>query len=273
MRGELIAYGRQVAVHGAALRIQVDGPAAAPWLVLSSSLGSTLQMWESQVAAFSRSYRVLRYDTRGHGHSSVPARPYTLEQLGKDVLGLLDALGIERAHYCGLSMGGATGMWLAVHAPRRIERLVLCNTTPWLGPPEAMNERIAALRRDGMPALVEAILERWFTPQFRAVHPLAVDDIRQALLTTPVEGYAGCCEALRDMDQRVALARITAPTLVIAGTSDPSPTPAAARQWAATIPGARFLELPAAHLSNIGAADEFNAAVLGFLAEGETPDD
>ena len=193
MCSEPTSYGRQVAVHGAELRVQVDGPAAAPWLVLSSSLGSTLEMWEPQVVAFSRGYRVLRYDTRGHGHSSVPARPYTLEQLGRDVLGLLDALGIERAHYCGLSLGGATGMWLSVHAPRRIEQLVLCNTTPWLGPPEAMNARIAALRRNGMPSLVEAILERWFTPEFRAFHPQAVDAIRQALLTTPCLLYTSRC--------------------------------------------------------------------------------
>ena len=156
-------------------------------------------------------------------------------------------------------------MWLAVNAPQRIERLVLCNTTPWLGPPAAMNARIATLLRDGMPTMVEAILDRWFTPEFRASDPFAVDRIRRMLLATSVDGYVGCCEALRDMDQRAALAQIAAPTLVIAGTNDPMPTPAAARAWAATIPNARFLELPAAHLSNIGAAELFNEAVLAFL--------
>ena len=250
---------------GLQLHYQLDGPADGPCLVLSHSLGCTLEMWEPQVAAFSREYRVLRYDTRGHGRSGVPPRPYTLEQLGANVLGLLDALGIERAQYCGLSMGGATGMWLATHAPQHIERLVLCNTTPWLGPPAAMNARIETLLRDGMPTMVEAILERWFTAEFRTRGPLAVDRVRQMLLSTPVDGYVGCCEALRDMDQRAALAQIAAPTLVIAGTYDPAPTPEAARAWASTIPNARFLELPAAHLSNIGAAELFNEAVLAFL--------
>jgi 3-oxoadipate enol-lactonase len=259
---------RRVQVNGHDLRVCIDGPDGAPWLVLSTSLGCALEMWEPQVAAFSREFRLLRYDTRGHGGSSVPARPYTLEQLGTDVLGLLDALGIERARYCGLSMGGATGMWLASNACRRIERLVLCNTTPWLGPPATMNARMAALLRDGMPALVDAILERWFTAGFRVREPGSVERIRQMLLATPVEGYAGCCEALRDMDQRASLPRIAAPTLVIAGTCDPSPTPEAARAWAATIPHARLLELPAAHLSNVEAAEPFTQQVLEFLLAG-----
>lgn len=258
---------RMLRVNGTELHVRIDGPDGAPWLVLSNSLGAALDMWEPQVAAFSRGYRVLRYDTRGHGRSAVPARPYTIDQLGRDVLGLLDASGVERAHFCGLSMGGATGMWLAVHAPQRIGRLVLCNTTPWLGPPATMNERIATMLRDGMPTMVEAILARWFTTEFRTRDPLAVDRVRQKLLATPVDGYVGCCEAIRDMDQRAALARIAAPTLVIAGTFDPAPTPAAAREWASAIPHARFVELPAAHLSNIGAAAAFNDAVLAFLGQ------
>ena len=159
-------------------------------------------------------------------------------------------------------------MWLAVNAPQRVERLVLCNTTPWLGPPATMNARIETVLRDGMPALVDAILERWFTAEFRARDPLAVDRIRRVLLTTPVDGYVGCCEAIRDMDQRASLARIVAPTLVIAGTHDQAPTPEAARAWASTIPSARFLELPAAHVSNIGAAEQFTRRVLDFLLEG-----
>ncbi len=251
----------------ARLHYRLEGPADGSCLVLSNSLGCTLEMWEPQLAAFSRQYRVLRYDTRGHGRSDVPAGPYTIAQLGSDVLGLLDGLGIERAHFCGLSMGGSTGMWLATNAPRRIERLVLCNTTPWLGPPAAMNARIDTLRRDGMPALVEAILERWFTADYRASEPLVVERIRQVLLATSVDGYVGCCEALRDMDQRAALSRISAPTLVIAGTYDPAPTPEAARAWTSMIPGARLVELPAAHLSNIGAAEAFTRRVLDFLLE------
>jgi 3-oxoadipate enol-lactonase len=256
-------------VNGTDLRVRIDGLAGAPWLVLSNSLGATLDMWDPQVVALSRDFRLLRYDTRGHGGSAVPPGPYTIEQLGTDVIGLLDLLGIERADFCGLSMGGATGMWLGAHAPSRLDRLVLCNTTPWLGPPDVLDARIATVRREGMPALVDGILERWFTPDARLRNPIAVERIRRSLLVTPVAGYIACCEALRDMDQRAGLARIAAPTLVIAGTFDPAPTPAAAREWAATIPNARCMELPAAHLSNVGAAAQFNEEVLAFLTRRE----
>jgi 3-oxoadipate enol-lactonase len=256
-------------VNGTDLRVRIDGLDGAPWLVLSNSLGATLDMWDPQVVALSRDFRLLRYDTRGHGDSAVPPGPYTIEQLGTDVIGLLDLLGIERADFCGLSMGGATGMWLGAHAPSRLDRLVLCNTTPWLGPPDVLDARIATVRREGMPALVDGILERWFTPDARLRNPIAVERIRRSLLETPVAGYVACCEALRDMDQRAGLARIAAPTLVIAGTFDPAPTPAAAREWAATIPNARCMELPAAHLSNVGAAAQFNEEVLAFLTRRE----
>ncbi len=256
---------RMFHVNGIDLHARIDGSDSAPWLVLSNSLGAALDMWEPQVAVFSREFRVLRYDTRGHGGSAVPPGPYTIDQLGTDVVGLLDTLGIARAHFCGLSMGGATGMWLAVHVATRIDRLVLCNTTPWLGPPEAMDARIATIRREGMTALVDAIIQRWFAADAITRQAVTVERIRQTLLQTPLGGYIGCCEALRDMDQRADLARITAPTLVIAGKFDPAPTPAAAREWASTIPQARCLELPTAHLSNIGAAGEFNQQVLNFL--------
>jgi 3-oxoadipate enol-lactonase len=258
----------RIEVNGHSLRVRVDGPEGAPWLVLSHSLGAELGLWEPQVAAFGARYRVLRYDTRGHGQSTGPARPWSIADLGGDVVALLDAFGIERANFCGLSLGGATGMWLATHARERIDRLVLCNTTPWLGPPDVMNARISQVLTNGVAPLVEPTLERWFTPEFRALDAAAVDRVRQALLATSAEGYAGCCEALRDMDQRGDLPRISAPTLVIAGTQDPSSTLEAAREWAATIPGALFVELPAAHISNIGAATTFNAAVLLFLAAG-----
>ena len=259
---------RMFRVNGTDLHARIDGPDGAPWLVLSNSLGATLEMWEPQVAAFSREFRVLRYDTRGHGRSAVAPGPYTIEQLGSDVVGLLDTLRIARAHFCGLSMGGATGMWLAAHAAARIDRLVLCNATPWLGPPEVMAARIATIRREGMASLVDGIIQRWFTETAITRDAVTVERIRQALLQTPVGGYIGCCEALRDMDLRADLARIAAQTLVIAGTYDPAPTPAAAREWASMIPKSRFLELPAAHLSNIGAAAGFNAAILAFLGKG-----
>jgi 3-oxoadipate enol-lactonase len=238
---------------------------AGPALVLSNSLGSALDMWRPQVDPFCSKFRLLRYDTRGHGLSSVPPGPYTIAQLGSDVLRVLDAYGIERAHFCGLSMGGVVGMWLGVNAPDRIDRLVLCNTTPWLGPPDVMNSRIDLVRREGLEGLADATMERWFTQEFRAAEPQTVQRIRGQLAATSPEGYIACCEALRDNDLREELARIRAPTLVITGTEGPTSPPPAALAMAAAIPGARCIELPAAHLSNLGAAAAFNASVLGFL--------
>jgi len=251
---------------GARLHCRWDGPAEGRVLVLSNSLGASLEMWAPQIGPFSAVLRLLRYDSRGHGGSSVPPGPYTLEQLGTDVLRLLDAHRIERASFCGLSMGGTVGMWLGAHAPERLERLVLCNTAAYFGPPEAFNGRIDTVRRFGMTALVDGILERWFTPAFRAADRATVQRVREMLLTTPAEGYVACCAALRDLDERGDLARIAVPTLVITGSDDPSSPPATGLALAGAIAGARCIELPAAHLSNLGAAAAFNAAVLGFLA-------
>jgi 3-oxoadipate enol-lactonase len=210
-------------------------------------------------------FRVLRYDTRGHGSSSVPAGPYTLEQLGMDVIALLDVLGVERTFYCGLSMGGATGVWLATHAPDRFFRFAICGVLPWLGPPQALDARIEAVRQAGLVPLADATLERWFTPEFRAREAATVREIRSTFVATAVEGYVACCEALRDYDERPNLQRISRPTLLIAGTHDPSPPPAAIREFAGQVPGATCVELPAAHLSNLGAAARFNAEVTQFF--------
>lgn len=254
-----------IEANGCRFNVEIDGPCGAPWLVLSNSLGSALGMWRRQVPAFRQHFRVLRYDTRGHGASSVTAGPYTIAQLGADVLGLLDALGIERAYFCGLSMGGATGLWLAKHAPDRFFRLVVCNTLPWLGPPDRLDARIEAVRRDGLGPLVDATMERWFTPEFRALDPQILRDIRAAFLATPIEGYVACCEALRDYDERGDLDRISRPILIVAGAQDTAPSLTAARAFAAQVRGAVAVELPSAHLSNLGAAEQFNAAVLQFL--------
>jgi 3-oxoadipate enol-lactonase len=248
-----------------ALNFVDAGPADAPVLVLSNSLGAALDMWALQAEDFSQRLRLIRYDTRGHGASSVPPAPYTLAELGGDVLHLLDALAIDRAHFCGISLGGATGMWLAAHAPDRIDRLVLCDTAPYFGPPELMQARIETVRREGMAALADGIVQRWFTPAFQAARPDVVSATRATLLRTPVEGYAGCCAALRDLDERDALAQIRCRTLVIGGTFDPAPTIEASRALAAAIAGAQFAELPAAHLTNLGAAADFNRCVLQFL--------
>jgi 3-oxoadipate enol-lactonase len=238
-----------------------DGPP----LVLSHALGATHELWQPQVEPFCARFRLLRYDARGHGLSSVPPGPYSITDLGTDVLRLLDAQDIDRAHFCGLSMGGAVGLWLGSHAPDRIDRLVVCNALPWFGAPDAFDARIAAVRERGMTAIVEPTLERWFTAEFRRSQPESVQRIRSQLLGCSPEGYVAACAAVRDLDLRADLSRITACTLVIAGTDDATASPASALAMAAAIPGARCVEVPAAHLSNLGATAAFNAAVLGFL--------
>jgi 3-oxoadipate enol-lactonase len=246
---------------------ELIGPAAAPVVVLSNSLGATLAMWEPQVAPLSRRFRVLRYDARGHGLSAAPAGPYALEHLGRDVLEMLDALKIERANFCGLSMGGLTGLWLGIHAGGRIERLVACNTAARVGTAEAWNSRMAAVRSGGMQAVTPALLERWFTAAFRERSPAVIESTREMLLGAPVEGYLACCAAVRDADLREKVSAIKIPTLVISGASDPVTPPAEGRSLAEKISGARHVELDAAHLSNIEAAAQFTDALLQFLSE------
>ena len=245
-----------------------DGPGDAPLLLLSNSLGTDHSMWEMQMPVFTRHFRVLRYDSRGHGASAVPAGPYTIEDLGQDVLHLYAALGIAQAHYCGVSMGGMVGMWLAAHAPEHVDRLVLSNTAARLGPPQTWDARIEAVRAGGMPAIVPAVLARWFTASFMSRTPGVIDHMRQVLTDTPAEGYIACCEAIRDMDQRAILSRIRAPTLVISGALDVATPPADGHFLATSIAGARYLELAAAHLTNIEAAESCTDAIVHFLAGG-----
>lgn len=249
-----------------------DGPTDGPLLVLSHSLGTDHSMWEPQLPAFTRVFRVLRYDSRGHGASAVTPGPYTIKDLGQDVLDLYDALGIRRAHFCGLSMGGMVGMWLAANAPDRVDRLMLCNTAARLGPPQIWDTRIEAIRAGGMSAIVPAALGRWFTAAFMSGSPVVIGRMGQILSNTPAEGYIACCEAIRDMDQRAILPNIRAKTLVIAGELDATTTPTDGRFLASSIPGATYAELAAAHLSNIEAAGPFTDAVLRFLVGGSDDD-
>ena len=237
-----------------------------PVLVFSNSLGTDFSMWDPQMAGLQRCFRILRYDTRGHGQSSVTPGDYTIEQLGRDVLGLLDSLHLGCVHFCGLSMGGMIGMWLGVHAPNRLHRLVLSNTAARIGTKEMWNARIATARKDGMKPVAAAVIERWFTPGFRASFAERVARAQRMIENTPPEGYAACCAAIRDMDQREAVAQIKAPTLVIYGGSDPV-TPASDAQFLTDrIRGAVKVELAAAHLSNVEQADAFTEAVSNFLA-------
>jgi 3-oxoadipate enol-lactonase len=251
---------------GVALHYRFDGPKDAPVVVMSNSLGTNLAMWEPQMPALTARFRVLRYDTRGHGQSGLSPAPYQVDRLGRDVLALLDGLKISTAMFCGLSMGGMTGMWLGVHAPQRFTRLVLCNTAAKIGTPEVWNTRIAAVEEGGMAVIVPGVIQRWFTEGFVKAQPVMVERISVQLLATKPKGYCGACEAVRDMDQRGSIGAIRIPTLVIAGTHDLATPASDGRFVAETIPGARYVEFPAAHLSNVEVAADFTQALVGFLA-------
>lgn len=247
------------------IHYRLDGDAGKPVLVLSNSLGTTFDMWAPQVEELSRHFQLLRYDTRGHGQSQVTSGPYNMAQLGGDVIGLLDYLKIEKAHFCGLSMGGITGMWLGSHRPERIEKLVLCNTAALIGPPENWTSRAEKVLTEGMASIASAVVSRWLTPDYAQQHPELVEKLEAMLKATPAGGYAANCYAVRDADMREAVKRITAPTLVIAGSGDLPTPPSEGRYLAEAIPNAKYLELEAAHLSNLQQPQRFTAALLEFL--------
>ena len=250
-------------------RVAVDGDAAAPALILGNSLGTTLEMWEPQVAVFAGRFRLIRYDTRGHGGSPVTPGPYSFEDLGQDVLAVLDALSVERAAFCGISMGGHTGLWLGIHAGPRFNAIAVCNSAAKIGTEQAWNERAAMVRADGaaaMRALADSAPGRWFTEDFAQAHPAVVQRAQGWIAGTDPEGYAACCEALAASDLRGSLGRIATPTLLLAGASDPVTTVADAQAMQAAIPGAQLAVVPASHLSNLEAPLAFDQAVLDFLA-------
>ncbi len=252
---------------GCRIAYRFDGPDDAPVLLLSNSLGTDMGMWAPQIAAWSARFRVLRYDSRGHGASDSPTGAYSMDRLGRDAVELLDALGIGTVNFCGLSKGGMVGQWLAVHAPARLRRLVLANTSAHMGPPSSWQARIEAVLADGMAPLAEASISRWFTAGFPAVDPGAIAPIRAMLLVTDPTGYAGCCAAIRDMDQRPTAHLNTTPTLVIAGSEDPATTVADGAFLAESASNASLLSLPAAHLSNIEVPRPFANAVMEFIAK------
>jgi 3-oxoadipate enol-lactonase len=254
-----------VETRTACFRYELEGPPSAPVLLFSNSLGTDLRMWGPQVAEFKQEFQVLRYDARGQGESTVSSGPYSIELLAQDVVDLLDALRIPKVSFCGLSMGGMVGMMLALRFPQRFHRLVLSNTAPKIGTTDSWNTRIETVNASGMQAVVDAILERWFTPAFRSAGNVQVEATRKMLLEAPPLGYVGCAAAVRDMDQREGIAAIRVPTLVISGASDPGTPPADGRFLAGQIAGAEYVELPAAHLSNIEATTLFNKAVGQFL--------
>jgi 3-oxoadipate enol-lactonase len=240
----------------------LEGSPGAPLCVLASSLGTTHQLWDPQLDAFAPRLQLIRFDHPGHGDSPVPEQPFEIGDLGVTVLEMLDRVGVERASFCGISLGGCLGMWLAAHAPERIERLVLACTSPRFGTRDSWLERAEVVRSRGVEAIAESVLDRWVAPGLPAR-----EEVRELLLSTPAEGYARCCEALADFDARPYLERIAAPTLVLHGADDPSVSREDVDLLTGLIPDSRLVELAGArHLANVERPDAFAAAVLDFLA-------
>jgi 3-oxoadipate enol-lactonase len=251
--------------RGFPLHVQVDGPAAAPVLMLSNSLCTDLRMWDDQVPVWSERYRVVRYDRRGHGRSGVPAGPYTVDDFGRDALAIMDALDIERVHWCGLSMGGMVGQWLGAHAPERLNALIMSNTHSYYADKTVWDERMALAQNKGMAHAAAAAMNRWFTPEAMAARPDKVSLIQSMFAETDLGGYLACCAAIRNMDMRPTHPRIEAPTLVIVGLRDPATPPAAGEAVQKAIRGARLATIDASHLSNIGQPRVYADLVLDFL--------
>jgi len=256
-----------------ALAAPVAGPPGAPVLVLGNSLGTSAEVWDRQVPAFSENFTLVRYELPGHGGSDAAPGPYTIGELGAGVLALLDSLGVERAGYCGISLGGMIGMWLATNAPSRIAALGLVCTAAHLPPADDWRQRAARVRTAGLASISAAVVSRWFTPAYAATDPDVVAGFRAGLEQTDPEGYAGCCEAIADMDLRTELSAITAPTLVIAGADDPATPAECGADIASRIDGARLEVIPgAAHLGAVSAPDPITAALAGHLRAAAVSD-
>ena len=258
---------QEVLSNDATISYDIDGDPQAPALLLINSIGSTREMWARQVPAFAASYRVIRYDARGHGRSSAPRGPYTLDQLGSDAVAILDDAGATTAHICGLSLGGITAQWLALNAAHRVHRLVLANTAARVGSPEMWTERIGLVHQKGMSAVADLAMERWFTQSFRQRDPDTVHAFRAMVQSCPVDGYVGCAAALREADLRDQISGIRAPTLLVASSNDTATPPEGLEYIRARVPGAQLVTFDSAHLSNVECAEEFSAAVLDFLTE------
>jgi 3-oxoadipate enol-lactonase / 4-carboxymuconolactone decarboxylase len=253
--------------NGVELFYDLTGPEDAPVVIFSTSVGATLEMWDPQVRALLDRFRLLRYDTRGHGRSEVVDRPTSIEELADDLAGLLDALGIAKAHLVGLSLGGMTGQALALRHPDKLESLVLLATSAYLPPAEAWTERAATVRSKGMATIADTVMSRWFTRAFRERAPAIVAAIRERFVANDANGYAICCEAIRDMDLRPAIGAVRTPTLILAGADDPATPVAMMEDIRARIPDAEMIIVPrTAHLLNIERPEIVNAHLAAFLA-------
>ena len=257
---------------GVCLRYEVSGNPRGTLLVLANSLGSNLHMWDKVLAVFESRHQVLRFDMRGHGESGVSPEPLTIEQLGRDVLRLLDEVGAHRASVCGLSLGGVVALWLGIHAPERLHRLIFANTAARIGSREMWEQRIATVQDTGMSPLAVATLERWFTPTYRARHPEEMEQIREMIAATDPRGYVACCAALRDADLRAQIGAVEAASLVITGTHDPATPPSDGHALHLALRKSRYVELDSSHLSAWECGDEFAAAVVQHLGSGEETD-
>ncbi len=247
----------------------IEGPADAPVIACSHCLAGSSGIWDAQAIALREKFRVLRYDTRGHGGSSAPEGPYTMEMLAHDAVALFDAVGIEKVNFMGISMGGMIAQVLALKYPERVSSLILCDTACRI--PEAAGplweERIQAVKEKGMPALVEDTLQRWLSPDFRANSPATTERIREIILNTPLTGFVGCCHAIKNFDVAADLPELAVPALIMVGENDPGTPVESARQIHENLGGSELTVLPQAyHLSNIEAADAFNKRLLKFLA-------
>jgi 3-oxoadipate enol-lactonase len=248
------------------LNYRLDGPLDKPVIVLLNSIATDLSVWDAVADDLSTSFRVLRFDARGQGQSSIPEGAYSLALLGQDLIGLLDELKLESVNLCGLSLGAMVTMWIALHYPDRLEKLILCNTAAYVGPPESWDMRATAVREKGMVAIRPAILERWLSASFVANNAIATERILRMSLGSPPDGYIGSCAAIRDMDLRNEIRSINAPTLVISGAEDTATTPADAQYIAENIPSALHKKLPGGHLSNVEQPSQIVTEIRTFLA-------
>ena len=251
--------------NDAQINYQTSGDATKPAIVFSNSLGTNFSMWQAQTEVFQNDYFVINYDTRGHGQSSAPQGPYTIDQLGQDVVNLLDHLNIEKAAFCGISMGGLTGQWLSIYKPERFNHIVICNTAAKIGQEQAWNDRATLVREQGLQPIASTAASRWFTEPFIQRNATIVAKLSNDLGAGSPEGYASCCEALAKADLREQLKNITVPVLVIAGTQDPVTTVADGQFMLERIPNAQMFEINASHISNIECPDVFNTTLHQFL--------
>ncbi len=252
--------------NDAQINYQTFGDAAKPALIFSNSLGTNFKMWQAQIDFFQQDFFVICYDTRGHGASSAPQGPYSIDQLGQDVVNLLDHLNVEKATFCGISMGGLTGQWLAIHRPERFNQVVVCNTSAKIGQEQAWNDRAALVREQGLQPIASTAASRWFTEPFIQSNATVVNNLQNDLAAGSAEGYASCCEALAKADVREQLKDITVPVLVVAGQQDPVTTVADGQYMVDRIANSQLFEINASHISNIEQPEAFNQAVQKFIA-------